>query len=254
MIKDLRFDLSVASLFFYIFGYAIHKTRYIARHKDKYSVQDKFDFGCDIMDTTRRHARTTTIAYGQENIPEDKTTVFYSNHQGKYDALGILLSMKGRPTSVLWEEKRANRILAREMAFLCNAILIDLESMRGKAKGILEAINLVKTGMNILVFPEGKTDPRKGNSLGKFQSGCFAISLKTNTAIVPVAIYDSYLAMNGNNIFGHVTTQVHFLSPIMPEEYAGMSKQELSDMVESRIAAKIEALDASGASFKKKYP
>lgn len=252
MIKDLRFDLSVASLFFYVFGYAIHKTRYIAKHRDKYTVQDMFDFGCDIMNTVRRHARTTTIAYGQDNIPMDETVVFYSNHQGKYDALGILLCMKGKPSSVLWEKKRADRILAREMSFLCQAVLIDLETMKGKAQGIVDAIKLVKSGSNMLVFPEGKTDPKKKNKLGEFQPGCFSISLKTQTTIVPVAIYDSYLAMNGNSLIHHVTTQVHFLEPIRYEEYKDMSKQEICDMVEKRIADKVAELDAAGASMNKK--
>ena len=243
MIKDLRFDIPVASLFFYVFGYAIHKTRYISKHRDKYSTQDMFDFGCDIMNTVRRHAWTTTDAYGQENIPQDETAVFYSNHQGKYDALGILTSMNGKPCSVLWEKKRADRILAREMAFLSQAVLIDLETMKGKAKGIVDAIGLIKEGNNMLVFPEGKTEPTKGNKLGEFQTGCFAISMKTKTTIVPTVIWDSFKAMNGNKIFKHVTTQVHFLEPIPYSEYENLNKQELSNLVEARISEKLKELE-----------
>lgn len=242
MIRDLRFDLTVGSLFFYVFFYAIHKTRYMSKHIDKYSTQELFDFGMDIMDTVRRHARVDTDVFGRENIPEDETTVFYANHQGKYDALGILLSMGGKASSVLWDRKRADRILAREMAFLAQAVLIDLESMKGKAQAIIEAIELVKKGNNMLVFPEGKTDPLKGNELGEFQTGCFSISLKTKTTIVPVAIWDSYKAMNGNKIFRRVRTQVHFLEPIPYSEYKDMNKNELSDLVESRISTKLEQL------------
>lgn len=243
MIKDLRFDLTVGSLFFYVFFFAIHKTRYMSKHRDQYTTEELFDFGCDIMDTVRRHARVDTYAFGQENIPEDENVVFYSNHQGKYDALGVLLSMGGRPSSVLWEKKRADRILAREMAFLSQAVLIDLESLKGKAQGILEAIDMVKNGNSMLVFPEGKTDPTKGNKLGEFQTGCFAISMKTKTPIVPVTIWDSYKAMNGNSLIHRVSTEVHFLEPIPYEAYKDMDKQELSDLVESRIAAKLEELE-----------
>lgn len=242
MIKDLRFDLTVASLGLYCLLYAMPKTRYMNRHREKYSDQDLFDFGMDVMNTIRRHSRTTTIAYNNEIIPQDETVVFYANHQGKYDAVGILSSMGGKASSVLWEQKRADRLLAREMAILVQAVLIDLESMKGKVKGIVEAIEKIKSGSNMLIFPEGKTDPTKKNALGEFQSGCFACSLKTKTTIVPVAIYDSYKAMNGNSLIHHVTTQVHFLEPIRYEQYKDMSKQELCDLVEKVISEKMATL------------
>jgi len=245
MIKDLRFDLSVASLFFYVFGFAIHKTRYIAKHQERYSTKEKFDFGCDIMNTVRRHALTTTHYEGQENFDDSENYVFYSNHQGKYDALGILLGMKGIPSSVLWDKKRADRILAREMSFLSSAVLIDLETMKGKAKGIIDATNHVKNGGNMLVFPEGMTDPKKQNKLGEFQTGCFAISQKTNTTIIPTVIWDSFKSMNGNNIFYHAHTWVYYLEPIKPSEYEGMTKQDLCDLVKKRIADKLDELEAN---------
>jgi len=243
MIKDLRFDLAVGSLAFYSLGYAIHKTRYMAKRPEKYGKQEMFDFGCDVMNAIRRHSNATVFYEGQENIPEDETVVFYSNHQGKFDAIGVLLGMKHIPCSVLWDRKRADRILAREMALLVNAVLIDLETLKGKAKGIVDGIELVKSKTNLLVFPQGKTDPTQKNKLGEFQTGCFAISLKTKTPIIPTVMWDAYRVMNGNNIFYHAYMWVYFLDPIMPSEYEGMSKQELSDLVESRIAAKLAELE-----------
>ena len=164
-------------------------------------------------------------------------------HQGKYDALAILRNMDDIPCAPLWELKAADRILAHEMAYLVNAVLIDLESMKGKAKGIVDAIEQIKTGSNMLIFPEGKTNPDKGNALGEFQSGCFACSLKTKTTIVPVAIYDSYKAMNGNDVFARVTAQVHFLDPIRYDEYKDLNKQELCELVKNRIQAKLDEIE-----------
>lgn len=244
MIKDLRFDLPVGSLLLWCVFYARIKSRYMMKHPEKYSIQDRYDFAMQVINKIKKRARTETIVYGRESVPRDETVVFYSNHQGKYDALGILGSMDNIPSSVLWEERRADRFLAHEMSFLVNAVLIDLESMRGKAKGIIDAIAMIKSGSNMLIFPEGKTDPTKGNELGEFQSGCFACSLKTGTTIVPVAIWDSYKAMNGNNIFDHVTTQVHFLKSILYDEYKDMNKQELSDLIRARIAAKLKEIES----------
>ena len=242
MIKDLRFDLPVGSLLLWCIFYARIKSRYMMKHPEKYSIQDRYDFGMKVIEKIKKRARIETLVFGRENVPEDETVVFYANHQGKYDALGILGSMNNVPSSVLWEERRANRFLAHEMSFLVNAVLIDLESMKGKAKGIIDAIVMIKSGSNMLIFPEGRTNPVKGNALGEFQSGCFACSLKTGTTIVPVTIWDSYKAMNGNRIFDHVTTQVHFLRSILYEEYKDMSKQELSELIRSRIAEKLDEI------------
>ncbi len=213
------------------------------KHPEKYSIQDRFDFGMKVIDKISKRARVKTVITGRENVPTDETIVYYANHQGKFDALGILRAMDYIPCSVLWERKNADYIIAREMAFLVNAVLIDLDSMKGKAKGIIDAIEMINSGSNMLIFPEGKTDPDKGNALGEFHTGCFACRLKTKTTIVPVAIYDSYKAMNGNNIFARVTVPISFLEPIRYDEYKDMSKQEIEDMIKGRIQAKLDEME-----------
>ena len=55
----------------------------------------------------------------------------------------------------------------------------------------------------------------------EFKPGCFKVSIKTQTPIVPVALIESYKAWNSSYI-RTVTTQVHFLEPIYYEEYKGM--------------------------------
>ena len=242
-IKDLRFSVPIAMMLPWIFCYSRVRTRYMMKHPDKYSVQDRYDFGMKVIDHIAKHARVKTIVTGRDKVPKDETCVFYSNHQGKYDALAILRNMDDIPCAPLWELKAADRILAHEMAYLVNAVLIDLESMKGKAKGIVDAIEQIKTGSNMLIFPEGKTNPEKENALGEFQSGCFACSLKTKTTIVPVAIYDSYKAMNGNDVFARVTAQVHFLDPIRYDEYKDLNKQELCELVKNRIQAKLNEIE-----------
>ncbi|MCR4595810.1 MAG: 1-acyl-sn-glycerol-3-phosphate acyltransferase [Lachnospiraceae bacterium] len=242
-IKDLRFSVPIAVMLPWIFCYSKVRTRYMMNHPDKYSIQDRYDFGMKVIDHIAKHARVTTLVTGRENVPTGETVVFYSNHQGKYDALGILRNMDNIPCAPLWEMKAADRLLAHEMAYLVNAVLIDLESLKGKAKGIVDAIEQIKAGGNMLIFPEGKTDPDKGNALGEFQAGCFACSLKTHTTIVPVAIYDSYKAMNGNNIFDRVRVQIHFLDPIRYDEYKDMNKQEIADLIKGRIAEKLEEIE-----------
>ena len=62
---------------------------------------------------------------------------------------------------------------------------------------------------------------------------------RSRAPIVPVAIIDSYKPF-GVNSLRRVRTQVHFLEPILYEEYYEMTTQEISDLVKSRIACTIE--------------
>ena len=163
----------------------------------------------------------------------------YSNHQGKYDALGILLSLEQK-CGVLWEKKQASRLLSRQICGLIEAVQIDLGNTKEKLRAILKVTKRVQDGKNMLVFPEGGYGDNK-NDLQEFHSGCFHCALHSKVPVVPVVIYDSYKAMNSNT-FEPVTTQVHFLPAIFPSEYEGMTKRQLCDLVKERISKKMMAI------------
>ena len=235
---NLRFDYVVFSNVFYVFLYAIPKANRMIKDENA-TDQEKFDFACKIIDRMRKRSRTETIVTGTENLPEDDNYIMYSNHQGKYDALGILLSLKD-PCSVLWEKKPAERILSRQICGLLDAVKIDLDDIRDKVRAMREVTAKSAEGRNFLIFPEGGYDNNK-NELQEFFAGCFSCAIRTGKPIVPVAIYDSYKAMNSNT-FEKVITQVHFLPAIRENEYRGMRKNEISDMVFGRISEKLKTL------------
>ena len=241
--KSIRYYHVVCHSFLYSVLYAIPKAeRMIKKTNFDDTVEERFSFACKIMDYVRRRSHTKTAVYGERNIPEEDNFILYSNHQGKYDALGILLSLK-KPCGVLWEKAQASRILARQICGLLGAVVIDTSTNRSKLRAISEVTENVKNGRNFLIFPEGGYDNNK-NDLQSFYSGCFTSSIRSHKPIVPVAIYDSYKAMNSNSL-RNVTTQVHFLDPIYYDEYEGMTKRELADMVRSRIETKISEIKSA---------
>ena len=212
---------------------------HVIDHKEKYSAARRFKLACRMINHMRRCSRTATRVYGVENIPKEKGIIFYSNHQGKYDALGILLALK-RPCGVLWEKKQANRLLSKQVCRLLEGVDIDLTDPREKVRSIHKVTEVVKDGRDFLIFPEGGYT-NNHNELQQFQIGCFSFSLRSEGPIVPVVIYDSYKAMNSNT-FEKVITQVHFLKAIFFEEYGNLTKQQLADLVKSRIAEKLEEI------------
>ena len=75
--------------------------------------------------------------------------------------------------------------------------------------------------------------------MGEFHGGSFRCAIKANCPIVPIAFIDSFKVLDQKGS-SRLHVQIHYLEPIMPEEYAGMKTTQLAELVKNRIAAKIE--------------
>ena len=118
----------------------------------------------------------------------------------------------------------------------------DLKQQYGELKQLTEE---VKEGRRYIYFPEGGYD-QNGNALQEFRPGAFKCAKSAEAPIVPVAIYDSHLVFDFNTL-KKVTTQVCFLEPIYYEEYSNMTTRQISEMVKSRIEAKLADLEENRA-------
>ncbi|MBR1568557.1 MAG: 1-acyl-sn-glycerol-3-phosphate acyltransferase [Lachnospiraceae bacterium] len=225
----------------------IPKADYMIAHKDRYDEVTRYTLVRQICRKTKHLSWTVTKAYGTENLPAAGGYIMYSNHQGKYDALGII-NCHPKTMSVLWGYDSAKWIIAKQVAGLMDAKIIHVTEHREQIKILNELAREVANGKRYLIFPEGGYTKNR-NNLQEFKSGCFMCSLKSKAPIVPVVIYDSWRSMDSNQA-GIARTQVHFLPPIGYEEYQDLNKKELSDLVKNRIEAKLSQLRAEDPSYK----
>lgn len=215
----------------------IFKEKYYLKHPEKYDTVKKFEFAKQIMNHMKRRGRVTTNYYGHENLPKEGGYILYSNHQGKYDAIGIMVDQK-EPCAILMELKQSTRVVARQVINMTEGYRLDLEHPRNQIGTLNELAKDVANGKRCLIFPEGKWGDNK-NNLQKFNAGCFRCSIDSKTPVVPVTIIDSYKGLNGNSL-KRVTTEVHYLKPITYEEYKDMNKNELCALVKERIQEKLD--------------
>lgn len=179
-----------------------------------------------------------TEAYGTENLPKEGGYMLYPNHQGKYDALGIVHTHQ-KTCSVVIDREKSNTILVREFVDLLEGKRLDKDDVK-QALGIInEVAEEVKKGKRFILFPEGGYQFNNHNKLGDFKIGCFKIALKSKAPIIPVALVDSYRVFNSYHV-GLVTTQVHYLEPIFYEQYAQMRTTEIAALVKQRIQEKLD--------------
>ncbi len=217
--------------------YYICKAHYIERHGERYSEEERYKMARKCIRIMMRYGRIQTESFGQELLPEDGGYVMYSNHQGKYDTLGIM-SSHPKPCTIVIDAYRSKLPITDSFIELVQGSRLDKTDMRKQLKTILQIADEVKNGRRYIIFPEGGYDHNK-NELQDFMAGSFKCATKARAPIVPVAIIDSYKPF-GVNSLRKVKTQVHFLEPILFEEYGKMTTAEIAGMVKDRIASAID--------------
>ncbi len=213
--------------------YIIPMMNYRINHPEKYTLQERYDFAKWVLHHMQRTGKITTKVFGLENLPEKSGYVMYSNHQGKYDALGIV-DMHKRPCSILMDDARSHMLLTSQFIDLLESKRLVLNDIRQELKIIQEIAREVKEeSKNFLIFPEGGyTDNH--NMVCSFKGGAFKCAVKAKAPVVPVAIINSWKVFEYKGL-APIETEVHFLPPLYYEDYKGKSTQELASLVQNSI-------------------
>ena len=239
-VNMLRFYFVIIISIYLIIYYIVVADHY-SDNRDKYDEFSCYNLARRMIGDIQKRANIRTIAYGKDKLPKGEGGyIMYANHQGKYDALGIIAS-HDEPCSVIMDAKRSRMLLANQVVKLVDGIRLDKTDFRSQVKVLNEMIKQAKNGRRFIYFPEGGYD-HNGNTLQEFKPGAFKVAMKAGCPIVPVAIYDSHIPFDYNSL-RKVTTQVCFIDPIYPEEYANLSTKEVSDMVKARIEDKLHELE-----------
>lgn len=212
------------------------KLCYRASHVDKYTEEDNYEFLRWIVFRANKGGNVTIDVHGQENIPKQDGFMFFPNHQGMYDVLAIIDACP-KPFSVVAKKEVANVPFLKQVFACMKAYMLNREDVRQAMEVIVNVTKEVKKGRNYLIFAEG-TRSKKGNQIQDFKGGSFKSATKARCPIVPVALIDSFKPFDTNSITP-VTVQVHFLEPLLYEEYKDMKTNEIAETVKERIQNKI---------------
>ena len=176
---------------------------------------------------------------GRDNIDKDTSYVFVANHQGVFDIFS-LVGYLGHPFCWMMRKALTNIPIVGTACRLTGQILVDSHSAKGIKKTMDDAKKILKKGLSVCVFPEGRrTDTGK---MGSFKSGAFKLALDFNLPVVPITISGSYDVMprsTFNITPGTIHITIH--KPIPPSE-EGHDFKELSqksyEEIQSALAPK----------------
>ena len=239
----LRFYYVIIVSIPFIIYYLIVAT-YYCNHEDRFDEIRRYKLAQRMVRRVGKNGRIKTEVTGIENLPGDGGYLMYSNHQGKWDALGILQACE-KPSTVVIEKKASKVLITNQIINLIHGYRLDRSDMRAQMKMIQQIAKDAKAGRKILIFPEGGYDKNK-NEMREFMPGAFKCASMSGVPIIPIAIYDSYKPFSVNSL-KRVTTYVSFLPPISYEEYKGMNTREVAELVKEKIQEEINVMEARRA-------
>lgn len=131
-------------------------------------------------------AGTKITVIGEENIP-DEAVLFIGNHRSYFDIL-LTYSRCKRLTGYVAKKEMLRYPLLRTWMKRLYCLFLDRDNPKEGLKTILQAIDYVKHGVSICIFPEGTRNKGEELSLLPFHAGSFKIAEKTGCPIIPISM------------------------------------------------------------------
>lgn len=207
-----------------------------AKHPERYPEETRYRHIQMIMKRAVKGGNIHLTVTGQENIPQDRSFMLYSNHQGMFDSLAVAATCD-IPLGVVLKKELYHIPFLHQVALCTKSFAMDREDLKQSLTVIRQVTEEVKSGRSYLIFPEG-TRSKKGNEMLPFHSGSFRCATKSKCPIVPVALIDCFKVLDQKGSTP-VSVQIHYLPPINYEEYKDLNTTQLADLVHDRIAEKI---------------
>lgn len=183
-------------------------------------------------------ARVNVTAKGIEQIPADGPVIYMGNHQSNFDILALTTAIPRRFSWLAKEELFRVPVFGGAMR-RAGYIPLNRSDGRQALKSIEEAARRIRSGVSVVIFPEG-TRTHDGQLL-PFKKGGFILATRAGVPVVPFTINGS-MRINPRNRFelypGNIS--ITFAPPMQPDGTSGASREALEEAVRTAIAGGLE--------------
>ena len=233
----LRFYFIITfSIFTAIFYFSVSAVA--ERHPDLFNENQRYGIVKYICWNISFKGRVKNVYSGVENLPQEGGYIMYPNHQGRYDAIGIILGHK-KPCTFVIDATRSHVPVLDQATMLLNGKRLDKSDLKNQVENIIAVSKEVMQGRRYILFPEGGyEDDVSSNDVKEFMPGAFKAAMKAKCPIIPIALVDSYKVFYKHSL-RKVTCQIHYLEPIYYDQYKDMNSHQIADLVKNKIENKI---------------
>lgn len=184
---------------------------------------------------------TKVTVIGAENVPKDQAVLYIGNHRSFFDIVLTYSRCPGLTGYISKKEMEKFPLLSTWMKRLY-CLFLDREDIKEGLKVILTAIEHVKNGISIAIFPEGTRGRGKDElDMLPFHEGSFKVATKSGCPIIPMAIVNTSAIFEDH--FPKVKpTQViiEYGAPIYPKELPREEQKFIGRKVQTVIGEMLE--------------
>ena len=178
---------------------------------------------------------TKITIIGHENVPTNQAVLYIGNHRSFFDILLTYTLCPDLTGYIAKKEMEPIPLLSTWMRYL-HCLFLDRQDIKAGMKTILTAIDKVKSGISICIFPEGTRNKGEELSLLPFKEGAFKIATKTGCPIVPISMNNT--AEIFENHFPKIKKThvvLEYGTPIYPNELDKDVKKHIGSYVENIV-------------------
>jgi 1-acyl-sn-glycerol-3-phosphate acyltransferase len=168
---------------------------------------------------------------GRDSFEHEKTYIYMFNHVSNLDPPLVIPLVPRRTSVLLKKELMKIPILSRAMR-MAKFVPVDRSNREAAIASIERAVDVLRDGVNISIFPEG-TRSRDGKLL-PFKKGPFHLAMESGVEVLPVSISGTETMWpKGRLAITPGTATVVFHAPISPKNFT--SREELTEAVRRQI-------------------
>ena len=176
---------------------------------------------------------------GLENISKDEAALYIGNHSSYFDIMFTYSIIPGNLGYIAKKELEKVPIISWAMK-LSHSLFLDRDNIKQGLAIILKAIEYIKQGASLFIFPEGTRS--KDGKIADFKEGSFKIAMKSGCKIIPVALSNTAEVFE-NHIpwIKKANVIIEFLPPIDPKSLDKEEQKHIGKKVHDMIEEAVEA-------------
>lgn len=171
---------------------------------------------------------------GEENIP-DEPVLYIGNHRSYFDIL-LTYSRCRRLTGYIAKKEMLRYPVLRTWMKRLHCLFLDRSNMKEGLKTILAAVEYIKNGISICIFPEGTRNDGEELSMLPFHSGSFKIAEKSGCAIIPMSLNNTASIFENHLPFIRKThVVIEYGKPIYMKDMDKAEKKKIAEYCQNII-------------------
>jgi 1-acyl-sn-glycerol-3-phosphate acyltransferase len=171
--------------------------------------------------------------HGYDDFDHNGTYIYMCNHVSNLDPPIVIPLIPRRASVLVKKEVFRVPIMAQAMR-MARFVAVDRRNREAAIASIQAATDVMRSGINMAIFPEGTRSPT--GRLLPFKKGPFHLAMESKIPVLPISISGTETMMGKGTIrIKKGTALVVFHPPIYPEKFA--DREELTEAVRAAIAS-----------------